>query len=76
MRLRRLEHQQNPASPKKSRFPEWLLDRWRQQSSQALDADENAMDSLQRMLRPNIVTSDREDPRQSATRMKADQQVV
>ncbi len=46
-RLRRLEQQQGRRAPKKRMFPDWLLDRWREETGLALDTDEKVRESFQ-----------------------------
>jgi hypothetical protein len=46
-RLRRLEQQQGRRAPKKRMLPDWLLDRWHEETGLAFDTDEKVRESFQ-----------------------------
>ena len=51
-RLRKLEQQPEPKRRKKPMLPEWLLERWHEQTGLPFDTDEHVRDSLERMQQP------------------------
>jgi len=52
-RLRKLEQQQErERQPKKQICPQWMMDRWHEETGLPFDTEENARDSIQRMLQP------------------------